>query len=350
MNAEVLHHFAEQAKFCDQFGSPFTARLVEALARDIAAGGPTAGLVADWPRSPRADALALRLAGALHCAAIGGRDPALRAEYPPLRVDWDAERVWCAARAFLEREPDWIAEFLRSAPQTNETRRSIALLAGFLTLAQRFPLPFDVLELGASAGLNLCWDRFAYHTATWSWGPQSPVRIETDWRGAPPPLTVQPRVRSRAACDLDPPDLRQPEQRRRLRAYIWADQPERLARFEAAVDLALEHGVAVECADAAEWIEQRLARRADDALTVVYHSIFYQYPRQSERQRIRQAIERAGAERTAPLAWLRVEPEAVLDGPADSPRILIDLVTWPGGERRTLGATDGHIRFIDAFL
>src|SRR5262245_44947629 len=333
MNAEVLAHFAEQARFCEQFGSPFTARLVEALGRDIAAGGPTASLVADWPRSPRADALALRLAGALHCAAIEGRDGELRAEYPPVRVDWDAERVWRAARSFLVREPDWTAEFLRSAPQTNETRRSIALLAGFLTLARRFDLPLDLLELGASAGLNLCWDRFAYHTAKWSWGPQSAVRIETDWRGPAPPLAAQPFVRSRAACDLDPPDLRLPEQRRRLRAYIWADQPERIARFEAAVDLALEHGVHVERADAAEWIEARLARRADDALTVVYHSIFYQYPRQRERERIRRAIERAGAERAAPLAWLRVEPEAILDGSTDSPRILIDLVTWPGGER-----------------
>ena len=347
MNPALLAHFEEQARFCDAFGSPFTARLIEAMTRDLEAGGPTAGLVAEWPRSPRADAVSLRLAGALHAAALSGRDAALAAEYPAQRPAWDAGAVWRAAHAFLDRERAWTSDFLRSAPQTNETRRSIALLAGFLELAARFDRVFDMLEIGASAGLNLCWDRFAYRTESWTWGGSSPVRIDTAWTGPPPPLHVAPRVRSRAACDLEPLDLRRPEERLRLRAYIWADQTDRLARFDAAAALALELGVRVERADAASWLEERLVRRADDALTVVYHSVFYQYPPRAIRERIAAAIERAGRASPAPLAWLRLEPEAALGGPLDSVRILVDLVTWPGGERRTLATTDGHGRFVD---
>jgi len=348
MNPDLLDHFAEQARFCEAFGSPFTARLVEALGRDLEAGGPTAELVAEWPRSPRADAVSLRLAGALHAAALSARDPALAAEYPAARPRWDAEAVWRAARAFLGRERAWVASFLESAPQTNETRRSIALLAGFLALAARFGPPCDTLEIGASAGLNLHWDRFAYRTQGWSWGGPSAAVIDTDWRGPPPPLDAELRVRSRAACDLNPLDLRRPEERLRLRSYIWADQAERLARFDAAAALALANDVRVERADAGAWLEERLARRASDALTVVYHSVFYQYPPRATRERIAAAIESAGRRGPAPLAWLRLEPEAALGGPRDSTRFFLDVVTWPGGERRLLALTDGHARFVDA--
>jgi hypothetical protein len=328
-------------------GSPFTAHLIEAMAEDLRTGGPTADLVGDWPASAHADAVSLRLAGALHAAVLSGRDAALAAEYPSsARPTFDSTAVWRTARDFLARDRAWVAAFIRSAPQTNEPRRSIALLPGFLELAKRFDRVFDTLELGASAGLNLYWDRYAYRTDAWAWGGPSSVLIDTEWRGPPPP-DGHPRVRARAACDLNPLALHRLEDRLRLRAYVWADQPDRLARLDAAVALALEHDVRVERADAASWLEAHLARRAPDALTVVYHSIFYQYPPLETRARIERALERAAAASSAPLAWLRVEPEALVGGPRESTRFLIDLTTWPDGERRILGATDGHVRFVD---
>jgi hypothetical protein len=345
MPSAVVEHFIEQSRHCEDYGSPFMARLLEVLGRDIEDGGPAAELVASWPRSPRADALAIRLAGALHAAVLSGRDPALAAEYPAAQPAWDMARVWPRVRDFLVREREWVSSFLGSAPQTNETRRTIALLAGFLFLAARHDLELELLEIGASAGMNLYWDRFAYHTDSWRWG-DGDVQISTRWTGPPPPLDAVPRIRSRAACDLNPIDIRDPAERLRLRAYIWADQIERLARFDAAAAVVTSHDVRVERADAAEWLEARLPRRSRDALTIVYHSVFYQYPRTETRQRIARAIEQAG-EDGAPLAWLRLEPEAVLGGPRDSVRFLVDVITWPGGERRTLAATDGHANFVD---
>lgn len=106
----------------------------------------------------------------------------------------------------------------------------------------------------------------------------------------------------------------------------------------------------MERADAGEWLERKLAQRADDAVTVVYHSIFYQYPPSETRQRIADAIAASGKAKAAPLVWLRLEPEAVLGGPRDSVRILIDTITWPGAERRILAETDGHVRFVQSLL
>jgi hypothetical protein len=346
----VLAHFREQSAFCAGYGSPFTAELIARMADDLAAGGPVANLVGSWPTNPRKDALSLRLAGALHHATLVGADPALAATYPAARMeDWSMDEVWPHARAFLARERAAVAEFIRSAPQTNETRRSIALLAGFLAFAHEHPGPIETLEIGASAGLNLLWDRFAYRTASWQWGVDSPVVVDAEWKGATPALAARIDVRHRAASDLSPLDISDRAERLRLKSYVWADQRDRLARFDGAVALALDAGVRVERADAAEWLAQQLPQRARDAATVVYHSIFLQYPPRATRDAITAAIESEGARATsaAPLARLRLEPETVLGGPLESTRMLLDLTIWPGGERRILAATDGHVRSVE---
>src|SRR5262249_18000037 len=150
--------------------SPFTGALIARAAEDIRAGGPVAALLGNWSGDARVDALSLRFAGAMHAAVLTGRDPALAGLYPAQRPDWRMDEVWPAARAFVARDPDWARAFLQWAPQTNEVRRAIALATGFLHFAQDWQGPIDTLELGASAGLNVNWDSFFFHTASWSWG------------------------------------------------------------------------------------------------------------------------------------------------------------------------------------
>lgn len=350
MNEKLLAHFEEQAGFCAAYGSPFTGALIAKMAEDFAAGGPMAALVGDWPTNPRADALALRLTGYLHNAVLSGKAPELAAVYPARLANWSMEQVWPVARALIDRDAAGAREFMRSPPQTNETRRSIALLAGFLAFAKTWNGDVDMLEIGASAGLNLNWDLFTYRARNWAWGVEGPVVIDTDWHGEPPPIEADISVRHRAACDLNPLDVRDETQRLQLKSYIWPDQADRLARFDGAVGLALDTGVRVDRADAAIWLTEKLASRAADAATIVYHSIFLQYPPREGRAAIIDAIEQAGLRATgrSPLAWVRVEPEALLDKVENSPRMVIDLITWPGGRRRILGYTDGHVRRIDA--
>ncbi len=349
MNDKILAHFAEQAMYCEMFGSPFTAQLIQRFSEDYERGGPIAALLNDWNTNPRADALALRLAGYFHAAVLANRAPELTAHYPSNLANWSIEDIWPLALALLERELNTAAQFIRSAPQTNETRRSIALLAAFLTFADTWKGEVDMLEIGASAGLNLNWDLFTYKTKSWAWGAEGPVQIDTDWTGPAPPL-ADINVRHRAACDLNPLDIGDPAQLLQLKSYIWPDQPERLARFDGAVALAREAGVQVERADAAEWLTQKLAQRATDAATIVYHSVFLQYPPREARTAIIDAITSAGGRATekAPLAWVRLEPEALTDNLRDSPRMVIDITTWPGEHRKIIGYTDGHVRAVYA--
>jgi hypothetical protein len=293
-----------------------------------------------------ADLVAIRLASALHAAVLTNSDAALVAAYPSATSKGDGQAAWRVAEAYLDQHRDWAREWLTSAPQTNEVRRSTALFAGISTLARQYGLPLHLLEMGSSAGLNLLLDAFEYRTPAWAWG-NSPVVIETDWQGAaftPGPLDI----RSRASCDINPLDVSVPDDRVRLCSYIWADQLERLERTRKAADLAIRTGIRVDKMDAADWVERQLRSPREGALTVVFHSIFYQYPSQQLRKRIERSIVEAGARSTqsSPLAWLRFEFEAAIGGPMDSRRCILDAITWPGADQRKLADVDSHGRAV----
>ncbi|MEO1554137.1 MAG: DUF2332 domain-containing protein [Pseudomonadota bacterium] len=350
--SKIADHFVEQAKWCDQLGSPFTAQLLTRFAEDFEAKGPIATLCKDWPTNPRKDALGLRLTGALHYGVLSGAAPELAALYPGQSPEWQIEQVWPKARAWLSENLEPVRAFIQSPPQTNETRRSIILLPGFLKIAARFQQPMHLLELGASAGLNQNWDRFSYQTSTWQRAGESDVVIKTDWRApVPADLDAAINIATRAACDLSPVNISDPDQALRLKSYTWPDQDERLARLQAAIELAQAAGTQVEKADAAAWLAQRLATRPTTGVTVIFHSVFLIYPSRDVIGQIMTMIEAAGRAATpqAPIAWLCYESEALFGGDTDSPKMRARLQTWPDGVVDTYAESDGHVTYVEPY-
>lgn len=345
----ISDHFSQQAGWNKTLGSPLTSELLLRMKADYERGGPIADIIGDWPTNPVRDALGLRLLGAIHYIALSGRDETLAKLFPDApQPTASADEIWAAARTYLFQNTDWAREFVTHPPQTNETRRGFMFLQGFLELARRHAMPIRMLELGASAGLNQNFDQFRYVTESWKWGdPLSTVTVTTDWQAPPPSLTSLLNIVERRACDQHPLDLTDAETRLRLKSYIWADQPERLQRFDAAADLAIAKQTRVEKADAADWLEQELQTLPEGMLTVVCHSVFLQYPPREVRARITQAIEIAGARSTtkAPMAWLRYEPEALWTK-SKSPKMLLDLRVWPDDDHITLARSDGHVRLV----
>jgi len=337
-----------QGHVCGQMGSTFYEGFLGVIADDLDAGGVSAELLAAWSGIGRRAifnaAVPNRIANAFTWLAMGGEDAALTAAFPkaPDRPG-DPPAAWAAAQAALARHRPAIEAFMRHEPQTNEVRRSAVLLAGFLTVAAETGLPLRCFEVGASAGLNLYWDRFRYELGESRWGdPASPVVVPCEWTGPLPPLHAPIQVVERAACDRRPTDLADPAQRRRLLANIWPDQFHRIERSEAAIGLALAAGVHVEEADAVDWIRARV-RGQPGAATVLYHSIFWQYLPPATLEAMLAAIQDLGGQATAeaPFAWVRMEP--LLDNLA---RTELRLTLWPGGDERLLAEVSPHGQWV----
>lgn len=331
-----------QADWCRRLGSDLYVRLLEVAAADLEAGGPVARLLDGWTGHPNRQALALRMMGGVHHLALTGAAPALAAHYPTAGGTPGPG----VEQAFLDVVAEAAGEirpWLHRNLQTNEVNRSTVLLGGLLEIARRTGPPLALNEIGASAGLNLYLDRYHYDLGSRTWGdPASPVRLRSEWRGRLPPLTGRLDVVTRAGCDPHPIDPGDADQVARLRAFVWPDQPERLARLTAALELAAAEPDRVESTATVDWVAGALAAPRPGITTVILHSVVWHYIDRDEQADITAAIEEAGerADAAAPLAWLEME-NMTDDGMA------VRLRTWPAGDDAVIGRTHAHGAWVD---
>ena len=127
-------------------------------------------------------------------------------------------------------------------------------------------------------------------------------------------------------------------------SFVWPDQRERLELLRAALALAPGTPVEIDRADAADWVERKLAEPAPGSVTVLFHSVVAMYLKQASAERLHAAIEAAGRRATtkAPFAWLFMEPGE------DMAEVRLRL--WPGGSERllaTCGFQRGPVRWVD---
>jgi len=331
----VPEHLCWQGEQCTRLGSPLYGGLLTRAAADVEAGGPLARVL-DGRAASNASALGLRLLGAVHRLVLQGEAPALARWYPSAGGRADAEAAWPDFRAVVDGHLEAVGAGLDRPVQTNEVGRSTALVGGFLEVARVTGLPLRVLEVGASAGLNLRWDRFRYEARGLTWGPaDSPVRLCSYNSDVPLPFDVEARVVDRAGCDAAPVDPTTEDGRLTLLSYVWPDQPHRFRLLKAALAVAAEVPAPVDSADVATWTGERFTPEPGVA-TVLYHSIVMQYLPDDRRAAFKALVRERGPAATpaAPLAWLRLEPvgeEAALR-----------LTVWPGGRDATLAWSGFH--------
>lgn len=338
---DVRAAFRDQADSCAALGSVLTARLCR-LCADRMDDGAVAARVLAWPGDPagRADATALRVMGGLHALVLSGADPALAAAYAEA-ADLSDDHLWSVVAAALDTHADHLCQWLETPPQTNEVRRSTVLIAAGHWLAARFGLPLVLSELGASAGLNLLWDHWALQAGGRHLGPaDAPVVLTPDWQGKSP-VVCPPKVIARAGVDMNP--LHPVRDRLRLLSYIWADQPDRIARTRAALDRAALNPPDVAKGDAVDWLAGRLSTRHPGAVHLVFHTVAWQYFAPDTQARGAALLDAQGARATpdAPLARLAMEADAT-----GEPGAAVTLDLWPEGRRIPLGRADFHGRWL----
>ncbi|OBI15140.1 hypothetical protein A5714_12615 [Mycobacterium sp. E2462] len=336
----LVHTLRSQGRFCAASGSPMYGELLELVAGDFEAGGVFAAILADHEDAPAGQAMPLRLLGGLHRLALDGRAAALRRWYPSTGGVWDAGAAWPEIRAAAADHLSALRAALEQPPQTNEVGRAAALIGGLLRINSEFGYPIRLFEIGSSAGLNLRADRYRYLFTGGQWGPaDSPVTVDDAWRGALPPQGPL-RIVERCGYDIAPIDVGTPDGETTVLSYVWPDQRARLQRLRGAIAVAREVPARLQRCTAADAVAGLTV--ADGALTVLWHSITWQYLPTHEREAVRAGIDAvaARADARSPFAHLTLEPAR--DESGGPIRFLVRARTWPDGERALLGECHAH--------
>jgi hypothetical protein len=202
--------------------------------------------------------------------------------------------------------------------QTNEVRRCSYLLPAVqLTASLAAPAPLALIEPGASAGLNLGLDRYAYHygSPVIPAGTRTPLTLTCELRGSiPPPLTLpSAAITWRAGIDLNPLSPLDPDDTAWLRALVWPDHPSRARRLGQALRTMGQHPpVPVHAGDATSLLPALVASAPPDTAVCVMHTAFLAHLTPAERDRFQQQILAISAGR--PLYWIsgetRTDPAA----------------------------------------
>jgi hypothetical protein len=322
----IRNQLLAESCICAQFGSPMYAHVLEWAAHDVDVGGPCL-TVMRAARDPQLGPIGARFLAGLHALVLAGQAEDLAAYYPSVGGDWRRPGLSHVLHKALLNSVETLQTSINLPIQSNEVGRAAALLVGFHVAYHLSSLPLRLLELGSCAGFNLFWDRFFYAGSDWSWGAKcSPVRLTRHFRSGNP-VVVNGRIQivERLGCDKHPLHAGSASDLIRIKSSIWADQASRrFGLLDRACGLLANQSVLVQQGNAAAWLaNQTLA--IQNVVTVVFHSIVWEYLCGDDRKVIYETLQKAGeaAKSTAPLAWLHLEPI----GPERVP--CVRLIMWP---------------------
>ena len=179
-------------------------------------------------------------------------------------------------RLILDNANALRAVMLARSTQTNEPGRCATLLP----ILAKFPQPLALIEVGASAGLCLLPDLYAYdysgRIVAPDPAPLAPIfPCAADDRTPIPPRL--PEIAWRAGLDLEPIDLTDPDQVAWLEALVWPEETDRLARLRAAMRIAASAQPEILKGDLLRDLGPLAAQAPRDATLVVFHTAVLTY-------------------------------------------------------------------------
>lgn len=286
------------------------------------------------------------LFGAIHLLVL--RDPSLPFARFFASVRGDdvdpPEQAAAELHAFCAEHRDEIVPILRERlVQTNAPRRGVAVRFAMNEIGRRVQGPVVFLEVGASAGIQLRFDRWAVQTGGRRFGPpDAPLTLVSEWRGAQPPpdLDAIPDVRERLGVDLHPVDASDPEERLWQQALVWPEHRDRFAELSAALEAVAADPPEILAGDAIELLPRLDRERLPaDIPLVVFHSMVRIHVPRERRDDFDAAITELGERRRLFHVALEVH--------AREQRWPLVTLAEPGEPVRDLAAVEGHGRWLD---
>jgi hypothetical protein len=277
--------------------SPLYTAIVEAAAADEE-------LLALVASAPEASQYPLMLLAAVHDLVLAGELPALASLYAG---DGPADAAPPLFRAAVLDHRDHLLRVLHDRfVQTNECGRAAPIALGLAVVARVVGTPVALIDAGASAGLNLCYDQYRLDVGVHgSWGDlSSRVVCSCEVQGPPPPSLQLVDVPVRIGLDRAPVDLTDTIAARWLLACTWPDTG-RLDRTRAAIEIASSQPPDVRTGDLAIDIGPLLSDLDGDGPVCVLTSWALGYLDGEQRKSFVDALLHAGTAR--PVAWLSLE-------------------------------------------
>jgi len=242
-------------------------------------------------------------------------------------------------RTLIRQHETELAEvMLARRTQTNEPARCATLLPALAAL----PGPLALIEVGASAGLTLLFDRYSYdydgHLLAGS-DPAAPT-LRCAVRGPAPLPARLPVIAWRAGLDLNPLDVTRDDDVRWLSCLLWPGESGRAARLAAAIAAARRDPPPVYRGDLRTDLRALAAQAPAEATLVIYHSAVLAYVAPADRERFAQDVGSLAA------VWLSNEAPGVIPGLslAGVPRTGVPEAAFVLGRdgQTPLALTDGH--------
>jgi hypothetical protein len=250
--------------------------------------------------------------GAVHDLLLAGARHDLAAFYPSV-VGADARPPAGAGPVFADfvhGHRDELAALIRvRLVQRHAVARAALLRVGMWAVGREVSGPVHLVEVGASAGALLRFDRYRYDIGGREFGdPASPVLISPEWRDSQPPpdLDNVPPVASAVGVDLNPVDPTDPIQRRWLHALVWPDDQAEHALLDTALTALAADPPTVIAGDAIDVCPALAAQLPDGEPRVVFHAATRMHVPADRQGAFDQAV--ASLADTGPLYHLYLEP------------------------------------------
>ena len=285
--------------------------------------------------------------GAAHLLLLKGAQHIVSTFYPSVsEASAPDENAYPYFREFCLQHSHEIIELISTRlVQTNAVRRCACLLPAFSIVAERtHGLPLSLVEIGASAGLNLLWDSYGYdygegrHYGNVS----STVQLACNPRGRTLPSILEPfpDIGLKVGIDLNPIDLSDPDAVLWLRALIWPEHRERVEILKGAIEIARRDPPTMLAGDALDLLPEVLDSAPGDSALCVFHTHTVNQFSAEGKERLSAIIDEYGSKRD--LYLISIEGQSNIEG------VLVELVAYEKGRRtRTaLAHSDPHGRWI----
>jgi hypothetical protein len=253
------------------------------------------------------------------------------------------EEAFPAFREFCLRHEPEIRDLVSTRlVQTNEVGRTTCLTPAFAHVARLSGnAPLHLIDIGASAGLNLLFDRYHLDYGQFAWGDgASPVRISCRLRDSTDIALDgwNPNVTRRVGVDINPVDLTSESEARWLRALVRPDRPALADLLSRAIDVAAADPPKLQRGDAVALLPGLLADVSDRETPCLYGSYALESFPEDGRREFWRILNDFGAKRDVYFIEM--------SGPGENGRIR--LLSWRGGKRNDvqLAACPAHGQWL----